>query len=49
MIFGRMANFTDNNAVNSSDGASSGIAAYVRDMFDASLTWADVRWLVKFR
>ena len=28
-------------------GANANFAAYIREMFDASLTWKDLQWLVK--
>lgn len=46
-----MANFTNENEfrnlANKSDGGS-GINEYVAKLFDASLTWRDVEWLIRW-
>lgn len=42
----RLANFDDEKVFLKSDGGS-GIQEYVAKQFDATLTWDDVKWLVK--
>ena len=45
-----MANFSDERHARTEVGAvgSSGFGAYVRSLFDASLSWEHLRWLVQF-
>lgn len=46
-----LANFPqsrDESSVDAIKAGQSGLAAYVRQLFDASLDWSTLRWLVEF-
>lgn len=48
-MFSRLANFagtSDKATIDAKHAGRSGLADYVRELFDASLNWDDLRWLV---
>lgn len=50
MVHFRLANFSDVkfSQLTSGKTGTSGLGSYVKSLFDASLDWGDLRWLVNF-